>query len=64
MASSHRRAAVLHGWRKDANNNQAVIDRMVSRSIRSLTVQKNDTYAWSVIFKLFQSHTWWRQRRV
>jgi len=40
-------------WWKDANNNQAVIDRMVSRSIRSLTVQKNDTHAWSVIFKYF-----------
>src|ERR1700722_6945804 len=40
-------------WWKDANNNQAVIDRMVSRSIRSLTVQKSDAQAWSAIFKYF-----------
>jgi hypothetical protein len=40
-------------WWNDANNNQAVIDRMVSRSIRSLTVQKNDTQAWNAIFKYF-----------
>src|SRR3984885_6507290 len=40
-------------WWKDANNNQAVIDRMVSRSIRSLTIQKNDAHAWSAIFKYF-----------
>ena len=40
-------------WWKDANNNQAVIDRMVSRCIRSLTVQKNDAQAWSAIFKYF-----------
>jgi len=40
-------------WWKDANNNQAVIDRMVSRSIRSLTVQKNDSQAWNAIFKYF-----------
>ena len=40
-------------WWKDANNNQAAIDRMVSRSIRSLTVQKNDAQAWSAIFKYF-----------
>src|ERR1700720_2233692 len=40
-------------WWKDANNSQAVIDRMVSRSIRSLTVQKSDAQAWSAIFKYF-----------
>jgi hypothetical protein len=38
---------------KDANNNQVVIDRMVSRSVRSLTVQKNDAQAWIAIFKYF-----------
>jgi hypothetical protein len=44
-------------WWKDANNNQAVIDRMVSRSVRSLTVQKSDARAWSAIFKYFnRSH--------
>src|ERR1700741_2108338 len=40
-------------WSKDNNNNKAVIDRMVSRSIRSLTVQKNDSEAWSATFKYF-----------
>src|ERR1700723_4212760 len=30
-------------WWADANNNQAAIDRMVSRSIRSLTKQKSDS---------------------
>jgi hypothetical protein len=40
-------------WWRDANNNQAVIDRMVSRSIRSLTDQKSDAQAWSAIFKYF-----------
>src|ERR1700746_118917 len=40
-------------WWRDANNSQAAIDRMVSRSIRSLTLQKNDTQAWSAIFKYF-----------
>src|SRR6202007_2958635 len=40
------------GW-TDANNNQAVIDRMVSRSIRGLTNQKGDAQAWSDIFHYF-----------
>src|SRR6201981_490077 len=44
-------------WWKDANNHQAVIDRMVSSSIRSLTVQKSDAQAWNAIFKYFnRSH--------
>src|ERR1700740_2584217 len=38
---------------KDANNNQAVIDRMVSRSIQGLTVQKSDAQAWRAIFEYF-----------
>src|SRR5260370_4898165 len=38
-------------WWKDNNNHQAVIDRMVLRSIRSLKVQKNDRDAWSAICK-------------
>jgi hypothetical protein len=42
-------------WWKDANNNQAVIDRMVSNSIRGLTNQKSDTQAWSAIFHYFNS---------
>jgi hypothetical protein len=40
-------------WWKDAHNNQDVIDSMVSRSIRSLTVQKSDAHAWNAIFKYF-----------
>ena len=40
-------------WWTDANNNQAVIDRMVSRSIRGLTNQKSDAQAWSAIFHYF-----------
>jgi uncharacterized protein (DUF362 family) len=40
-------------WWTDANNNQAAIDRMVSRSIRSLTNQKSDALAWSAMFHYF-----------
>jgi hypothetical protein len=40
-------------WWTDANNNQAAIDRMVSRSIRGLTNQKSDAQAWSAIFHYF-----------
>jgi hypothetical protein len=40
-------------WWADANNNQAVIDRMVSQSIRGLSDQKSDAQAWSAIFHYF-----------
>jgi hypothetical protein len=40
-------------WWTDANNNQAVIDRMVSGSIRGLTNQKSDAQAWSAMFQHF-----------
>jgi hypothetical protein len=40
-------------WWADANNNQSVIDRMVSRSIHDLTNQKDDAQAWSAIFHHF-----------
>src|ERR1700751_3546155 len=40
-------------WWTDANNDQSVIDRMVSRSICGLTNQKNDAQAWSSIFQYF-----------
>jgi Domain of unknown function (DUF362) len=40
-------------WCTDTNNNQAVIDRMVSHSLRSLTNQKSDAQAWNAIFKYF-----------
>ena len=40
-------------WWADANNNQSVIDRMISRSVRGLTNQKSDAQAWSSIFQYF-----------
>jgi hypothetical protein len=40
-------------WWTDANNNQSVIDRMVSRSICDLTDQKSDAQAWNSIFHYF-----------
>jgi hypothetical protein len=40
-------------WWTDANNNQAVIDRMVSRSIRGLTNQKSNAQACSAMFHYF-----------
>jgi len=40
-------------WWTDDNNNQSVIDRMVSRSIRGLTDQKSDAQAWRSIFHHF-----------
>jgi hypothetical protein len=40
-------------WWTDAHNNQSVIDRMVSDSIRGLTKQKSDGQAWSAIFHYF-----------
>ena len=40
-------------WWTDANNDQSVIDRMVSRSLRGLTNEKNDAQAWSSILHYF-----------
>jgi hypothetical protein len=40
-------------WWTDTNNHQAVIDRMVSRSIRGLTNQKGDALAWNSLFQHF-----------
>jgi hypothetical protein len=40
-------------WWTDANNNQSVIDSMVSRSVRGLTNQTSDAQAWSAIFRYF-----------
>ena len=40
-------------WWTDANNNQSVIDRMVSRSICGLTEQKSAAQAWNSIFHYF-----------
>jgi hypothetical protein len=51
-------------WWTDANNNQAVIDRMVSRSIRGLTNQKKRCPGMERHLSVFQSHAWSRQRRI
>src|ERR1700733_545735 len=40
-------------WWKDANNDQAVIERMVSHCIRGLANQKSDAQAWSALFHHF-----------
>jgi Domain of unknown function (DUF362) len=57
VAWAHDPAAVTWdgtgNWWADANNNQAAIDGMVSRSIHSLTNQKSDAQAWSAIFHYF-----------
>jgi hypothetical protein len=54
---AHDPAAVIWdgtgSWWTDANNNQVVIDRMVSNSIRGLTNQKSDAQAWKAIFQYF-----------
>jgi hypothetical protein len=42
-------------WWADDNNDQFVIDRMVSRSVRGLTNEKSDARAWSSIFNYFNS---------
>jgi Domain of unknown function (DUF362) len=45
-------------WWSDATNDQSVIDRMVSRSIRGLTNEKDDAQAWRSVFQHFnRSHS-------
>jgi hypothetical protein len=57
VAWAHDPAAVTWdgtgSWWADANNDQAVIDRMLSRSIRGLTNQRSDAQAWSAMFHYF-----------
>jgi hypothetical protein len=57
VTGAHDPAAVTWdgtgSWWTDANNNQAAIDRMVSRSIRGLTNQKSDAQAWRADFHYF-----------
>ena len=43
--------AAGHGWYLPENNNQTVIDGMVSSALRSLTGQPNDHAAWTAIFE-------------
>jgi hypothetical protein len=40
----------LHEWYRPENNNQAVIDKMVSAAIRTLTGKTDDAGAWAAIF--------------
>ncbi|MGA2679010.1 MAG: DUF362 domain-containing protein [Sedimentisphaerales bacterium] len=44
---------VEDGWFLPKNNNQAVIDKMVSQMIRSLTGENLDEDAWDALFKNF-----------
>ena len=46
-------APVEDGWFLPKNNNQAVIDKMVSQMIRSLTGENSDEAAWDALFKNF-----------
>jgi hypothetical protein len=43
--------AVGHAWWMPENNNQTVIDGMVSKAIQSLTGKTNDKDAWDAIFE-------------
>ncbi|MBI5474124.1 MAG: DUF362 domain-containing protein, partial [Ignavibacteriae bacterium] len=43
--------AALHEWYRPENNNQGVIDTMVSTAIRGLTGEATDSAAWNVIFR-------------
>jgi hypothetical protein len=40
-------------WWDDANTSQAVVDKMVSRSLQALTDQRSDKQAWDAIFRSF-----------
>ena len=42
---------VGHAWWMPENNNQTVIDGMISKAIRNLTGQKSDAESWDAIFK-------------
>ena len=43
--------AAGHGWFLPENNNQAVIDGLVSTALRRLTGQTNDNAAWTAVFR-------------
>jgi hypothetical protein len=40
-------------WWDDANNDQAVVDRMISRTLQRLTGEKTDKQAWDRLFQHF-----------
>ncbi len=42
-------------WWKDSHNNQDVIDRMLSQSIRALTGAATDAQAWDALFRHFNT---------
>lgn len=44
-------SAAGHGWFLDENNNQSVIDNMLSDGLKQLTGTSTDSEAWSNIFK-------------
>jgi hypothetical protein len=44
-------------WWDDANSGQAVVDRMISRTLQGLTGEKTDEQAWEALFRHFnQTH--------
>ena len=45
-----------HGWFLDENNDQPIIDRMVSNGIRSLTAATSDSTAWDDIFRYYNQN--------
>jgi len=50
---------VEDGWFLPKNNNQTVIDKMVSQMIRSLTGENSDEAAWDALFKNFNRTKGW-----
>ncbi len=42
-------------WWDDENTDQAVVDSMLSRSLRSLTGEPNDVAAWDALFRYFNA---------
>ncbi len=50
-----RPASVGHEWYRPENNNQPVVDTMVSTAIRRLTGTSSDSAAWNAIFRFHNS---------
>lgn len=48
-------ASVGHEWYRTENNNQPVVDTMVSTAIRRLTGTSSDSSAWNAIFRFHNS---------
>jgi len=45
-----------NGWFLNKNNNQAVIDAMLSKGLQGLTGELSDTAAWHAIFKFYNNN--------